>query len=272
MVFVHRGNRQNKETSCVALRFELLRELKPFGFQIGDLCLHGVNLGLLGKERLVVGCIGLRKLCAKPIGLVAQLVELSRKLLLPVPANGRGIDMFVYLSRFGLPLFAEENIVKNTKELSEKKNWIKPFDFPCENYTTVSNSNRDELLHRMSTGVYLFGDGMMTTAASLKYFESVKDDSNSRIIISGHSARGTLANQLLQRDFIIQNDIKASAEHLTIKVHNDFDDVVSLVSMVRPKNVMLFHCQKSGCTALAEKLTEQGINVLTNAGQQYRIN
>lgn len=194
------------------------------------------------------------------------------KLLLPVPANGRGIDMFVYLSRFGLPLFAEENIVKNTKELSEKKKWIKPFDFPYENYTTVSNSNRDELLHRMSTGVYLFGDGMMTTAASLKYFEAVKDDSNSRIIISGHSARGTLANQLLQRDFIIQNDIKASAEHLTIKVHNDFDDVVSLVSMVRPKNVMLFHCQKSGCTALAEKLTEQGINVLTNVGQTYRIN
>ena len=193
------------------------------------------------------------------------------KLLLPVPANGRGIDMFVYLSRFDLPVFVEENIVKNTKELFQQKTWIKPFDLPLENYTVVSNSTRDELLGRMQAGVYLFGDGMMTTAASLKYFEAVKDDSRSRIIISGHSARGTLANQLLQRDFITANDIKASAEQLTIKVHNDFDDVVSLVSTVRPKNVMLFHCKKSGCTDLAEKLIGQRINVLTNVGQQYRI-
>jgi len=194
------------------------------------------------------------------------------KLLLPVPANGRGIDMFVYLSTFDLPLFVEENIVKNTKGLVQQQNWIKPFDFPRENYTVVSGSSRDELLGRMRAGVYLFGDGMMTTAASRKYFEAVRDDSRSRIIISGHSARGTLANQLLQRDFLIQNDIKAAAEQLTIKVHNDFDDVVSLVSTVRPENVMLFHCKRSGCEALAEKLTGQGINVLSNVGQQYQIN
>lgn len=200
-----------------------------------------------------------------------EVTDSGGKLLLPVPANGRGIDMFVYLSTFDLPLFVEENIVKNTKGLVQQQNWIKPFDFPCENYTIVSGSSRDVLLHRMRAGVYLFGDGMMTTAASRKYFEAVRDDSRNRIIISGHSARGTLANQLLQRDFLIQNDIKAAAEQLTIKVHNDFDDVVSLVSTVRPENVMLFHCKRSGCEALAEKLTGLGINVLTNVGQQYQI-
>ncbi len=193
------------------------------------------------------------------------------RLLLPVPANGRGIDMFVYLSRFALPLFVEENIVKNTKELFHQKKWGKPFDMPTEEYTVVSNNSREELLHRMGAGVYLFGDGMMTTAASLKYFEAVRDDSRSKIIISGHSARGTLANQLLQQEFIFRNDIKVSAEQLTIKVHNDFDDVVSLVRTVHPKNVMLFHCNKTGCMALSEKLTGQGIHVLTNVGEQYRI-
>ena len=201
-----------------------------------------------------------------------DVIASGGRLLLPVPANGRGIDMFVYLSRFDLPLFVENSIVKKTKELFQQRKWIKPFDFPCENYTVVSNSSRDELLRRMRAGVYLFGDGMMTTAAALKYFEAVRDDSRSKIIISGHSARGTLANQLLQRDFIIQNDIKASAEQLTIKVHNDFDDVISLVKTVRPKNVMLFHCKKTGCKALAEKLTGQGIHVLTNVGEQYQIN
>lgn len=200
-----------------------------------------------------------------------EVTAAGGKLLLPVPANGRGIDMFVYLSRFDLPLFVEERIVKKTEDLFHKKLWIKPFDLPEKNYSVVNNVNRNDLLKQGPAGVYLFSDGMMTEPTAQRYFETVRDDSSSRIIISGHSARGTLANQLLQKEFLVNNNIKVSAEQLTIKVHNDFDDVVSLVKSVCPKYVMLFHCKRSGCTALAEKLSGQGIIVLLDTGREYPI-
>ena len=185
-----------------------------------------------------------------------QVTAKGGKLLLPVPANGRGIDMFVYLSQFDLPIFIEENIVKNTQALVSKKYWAKDFEVPQENYTIVNNKNRAAILESGQPGVYIFGDGMMTSAAAQQYFEAEKNNSGCQIIISGHSAQGTPANLLLQEEFIRQNNIQASAEQLTIKVHNDYDDVLRLVGQVKPKYIMLFHCKKEACTSLIGKLSE----------------
>ncbi len=200
---------------------------------------------------------------------IARLVTCSGgKLLLPVPVNGRGIDMFVYLSRCGLPLYAESSIVKNTADLAEQKKWCKGFRIPEEKeYTGVTAANRAEVLGGDHCGVYLFGDGMMTGAVSADYFASVRDDCRSRILISGHSAKGTLANQLLSEDFRSRNGIRVSAERLTVKVHNDFDDVLALAEKVCPRYVVLFHSKKADCGALEEKLTAKGISVLCNVGR-----
>ena len=201
-----------------------------------------------------------------------RVVSAGGKLLLPVPVNGRGIDMFVYLSRFDLPLYTESGIVKSTAELSGQDRWIREFAVPsADRYTAVDRENRAEILNGARPGVFLFGDGMMTGPVAAEYFAAVRDDSRSRVIISGHSAKGTLANRLLQEDFILENGIKAKAEHLTIKVHNDADDVLSLAEKVRPGSVMLFHCRKSGCIGLTEMLAEKGIAVTCGVGVTMKI-
>lgn len=189
------------------------------------------------------------------------------KLLLPVPANGRGIDMLVYLSRFGLPLYAENNIIKNTAALAAEHAWIRPFSMPETGFTAVSGANRAELLAPDRPGVFLFGDGMMTSAVSAEYFAAVRDDKRSRVIISGHSAKGTLANRLLSEEFRRENRIQASAEHLTIKVHNDEADVLALTEKVRPGKVMLFHSKASACGSLLDKLSAMGIKALCGVGK-----
>lgn len=197
----------------------------------------------------------------------AELVtEAGGKLLLPVPANGRGIDMFVYLSRFGLPLYAESSIIQNTAELSKQKCWVKPFELPVSGFTAVDKVNRTSVLEDGS-GVYLFGDGMMTSPVSRQYFDAVKTDPRSAVIISGHSAKGTLANQLLDENFRTENGIAVSAEHLTIKVHNDEEDVLNITEKVRPKTVMLFHARGERCTGLTGKLTARGITAVCGVNQ-----
>ena len=190
------------------------------------------------------------------------------KLLLPVPANGRGIDMLVYLSKCGLPLFAESNIVKNAQMLFLQMNWVKLFALREQEFTAVDASDREDVLAPEKAGVFLFGDGMMTSAVSAVYFEAVKADSRSRVLVTGHSAKGTLANSLLDEGFRKENGIEASAEQLTIKVHNDEADVLRLAEHVHPKNVMLFHSKESACTALKEKLEARKIRVICHTGQE----
>ena len=200
-----------------------------------------------------------------------SVFEQQGKLLLPVPANGRGIDMFVYLSRFGLPLYAEENIVRNTADLFRQEKWVKPGGKISGDFITVNKGNRKDVLRKECSGIYLFGDGMMTSAVSAEYFAAVREDSRSRIIISGHSAKGTLANDLLSLDFVREQNIQVSAERLTIKVHNDEQDVLGLVDKVRPEHVMLFHSRKSACETLIKTLDNKGIETVCDVLRALNI-
>lgn len=200
-----------------------------------------------------------------------QTVSDGGKLLLPVPANGRGIDMFVYLSRFGLKLFAESGIVKNAEELTKERAWIRPFEMPLTGFTVVTGENRDEVLGADQSGVYLFGDGMMTSAVSAEYFAAVREDARSRVIISGHSARGTLANRLLDENFRQENGIRAAAERLTVKVHNDEADVLALTESVCPQGVMLFHSRAEACKSLCKKLSEMGIRTVCAVDEPLEV-
>ena len=200
-----------------------------------------------------------------------RVIANGGKLLLPVPANGRGIDMFVFLCRHRLPLYAESNIIQNTAALSPQQRWVKPFDFPVSGFTAVDKTSRETALGAGISGVYLFGDGMMTSPASRQYFEAVKSDPRSCIIISGHTAKGTLGNSLLNADFRQQNGIRASAERLTIKVHNDEDDVLKIAEKVCPKYMMLFHAPKDHCEKLTETLNARGITTVCGTGQALTV-
>ena len=208
----------------------------------------------------------------------ARLLETARRvtanggrLLLPVPVNGRGIDMLVYLSRFGLPLYAEKNIIKNTALLAEAKDWIRPFEMPEAGFTPVSDANRSALLASGAPGIFLFGDGMLTSDISAEYLAGVLPDPRSEVIISGHSAKGTPASDLQSEDFRKEYGVLAAVSRLTIKVHNDEADVLSLVSRVRPEKVMLFHSRADACTGLADKLTAQGIPAVCALGQPLTV-
>ena len=191
-----------------------------------------------------------------------QLADIARntrgRLLLPVPANGRGIDMFEYLKGRIDNLYVEKNILNNSEKLFEKTAWLKDFRRNDGSYTVVT----DEIRNSDISGTYLFGDGMMTTEIAHTYFNTVKDDPDSRVIITGHSAKGTLANNLLNNDYIKEYDIKLQASRLTIKVHLDEADVLKAIEQVKPEKVMLFHSQKKNCASLMKELKKRKIDAV----------
>lgn len=246
----------------------------------GDLCFDSLLLEadplpqadiLIIDSAYASSVLDQKKQYEKLFEIAKQVTAAGGKLLLPVPANGRGIDMFIYLSRLKLPLFAESNIIKNAADLSQQQNWIKAFDLPVSGFTSVDKTNRETLLKPGISGVFLFGDGMMTGSVARQYFEAVRADSNSAVIISGHSAKGTLANRLLNEDFRIRNGIAASVQRLTIKVHNDENDVLKIVEKVHPEYVMLFHANEEKCSGLTEKLNKCRITAVCGVNQTLTI-
>ncbi len=181
-------------------------------------------------------------------------------LLLPVPANGRGIDMYLYLKKQGLNILVDAAVIRNTVDLRRQTEWVKESDLwsDCEDVVTVTGK---EPVRPEVPSVIIVPDGMMTTAKAQGYYELLRNDSKSRIVITGHSARGTLADSIQIEDYRKENNILAGVEKLTIKVHPDEDDVVDLVRKTKPEKVMLFHAKEKNCTELKKKLREKGKEV-----------
>ncbi|MBR0230436.1 MAG: hypothetical protein IJL94_03510, partial [Erysipelotrichaceae bacterium] len=188
-------------------------------------------------------------------------------LLLPVPANGRGIDMYLYLLKQGLNILADASVIKNTEKLKKETAWIRETDLWKSKDEDVKVIGEQNIIPDKPS-VILVSDGMMTTARSKAYYELIKDDKNSLIVITGHSAKGTLANSLQDKDYRRNNRIAVKVGNLTIKVHLDERDVIKTVKHTKPGKVVLFHAKKENCRGLREKLAEMKIETLCSTEEK----
>ena len=195
---------------------------------------------------------------------LARLAEKTLKnkghLLLPVPANGRGIDMYLYLEKLGHNMIVDSSVINNAHKLKEQTAWIRDTDLWKENneHTSIITG---EIIKPAEPSVIIVPDGMMTTARSISYFELLRDEPNSLVVITGHSAKGTLANSIQDDDYCQENGIKVRVENLTIKVHPDEKDVVDTVKKAHPEAVMLFHARQEKCGRLKRKLVCQKVDI-----------
>lgn len=185
--------------------------------------------------------------------------------LLPLPPKGRSSDILHYLLTHltSTTLFIESEILSCYTELLNKSDWVKKRenDIPSENLTinVISNSIQRESALKNRNAVYLAADGMLTTEESRYCYEQIKNDPNSKVIITGHVARGTIANHILDNDYRRQNKIKCRVEKIVFKAHLDDRDVLCLNQSVKAKNILFFHAQKDRHAPLIEKLKEQNI-------------
>ncbi|MDR2477880.1 MAG: MBL fold metallo-hydrolase, partial [Treponema sp.] len=154
---------------------------------------------------------------------IGETLSRGGMLLLPLPPAGRGSDLYAYLSTHaaGLPLFVEQNIIDNYQELTGKTGWIKPGGpvQPKTRVVPVANQTQRETALASGTGIYLAGDGMLSTADSQCCFELLKGKKENKIIITGHAAEGTIAAGILNPVFRVEQGVSCETEKIIFKAH-----------------------------------------------------
>lgn len=185
--------------------------------------------------------------------------------LLPLPPKGRSSDILYYLLTHltDTTLHIELEILNCCTELINKSDWVQNSQrgHLSESLTinVIINSAQRENALKNRNAVYLAADGMLTTKESRYCYEQIKNDSNSKVIISGHVAKGTVANNILDSDYRSQNNVKCQVDKIIFKAHLDDNDVLWLNQSVKAKNILFFHAPKDQHTPLIEKLKEQNI-------------
>lgn len=205
------------------------------------------------------------------LALAQKTLAAGGKFLLPVPAKGRGIDLLELLSTSGMPIFAEESVLKSARSLSRAEAWLRrPLDIQWINVRAVNGENRNAVVNVPRGAIYLFPDGMMTSPSALFYYDRFKGEEANRIVITGHTSKGTVGSMIFQPEYRRENQVCIQAEQCTVKVHLDCQDALKLSEHLCPKRVMLFHSDCKDCQALSNLLAQRNIEVFCTPSNSMR--
>lgn len=185
--------------------------------------------------------------------------------LLPVPSNGRGVDLFLYLLEQKVPLIVDKSILKSFYTLKGKTEWIS--ESPLWNAKGSYREAQDGVSENLEGYAVLCPDGMMTSRVSAQYFEKIKDDSKNKIIISGNVAAGSLGRMISDPEYRRKESIMVEVESTTIKVHPDREDIQSLITRTKPSAVMLFHAKTEDCGFLSAWIENRNIRLVCAVSQ-----
>jgi len=224
--------------------------LKPFllAADIPPSCDGAIlNCGYAGKRYDSV------KQCTELRRYIAQTLSIGGMVLLPVPPVGRGSDLYAYLAHNleDVPLYVEQKVLDCYAELLTKKEWLKqealaPLEIKARVIPVKTDTQRKEVC-ASATGVYLAGDGMLSTPDSRFCYEWVKGRPESLIIITGHAADGTIAAGVQDPSFRDMENVCCKIEKIIFKAHLDDSDAMTVQDHLKAKNVILFHAEKEKC-------------------------
>lgn len=197
-----------------------------------------------------------------------QTLAAGGKVLLPVPAKGRGIDITLYLDKHLPPfkIYAEEAVIKSLKSLASQTAWLRDDFSPAlsPRVTVLSTDEaRDEARRAKGPAVYITPDGMMSTPLSNAYFDAFKADPLNKVIITGHAAKGTTGAGVLDPAFREAEGIKAAGERVIIKVHLDDDDIETLCRRTGAGKILLFHSDTPATEGIKRRLHELSAEAYT---------
>lgn len=190
----------------------------------------------------------------KLYALEKEVQEHHSKVLYPVPANGRGIDIALYLASKGCNISTDSTIINNAVKLYENKKWIKESAL-WEYLGKLQDYGID-----FQSSV-IVPDGMLTSSKSIAAFDLIKENSNCKTVITGHAANGTIASSIFDKTWRDENGVHVESLQITIKVHPDKSNVIQICKTTKPRKVMLFHSNYNETVSLIEELQNMGYEV-----------
>ena len=187
--------------------------------------------------------------------------------LLPIPPKVRGIDITLFLDENldNANIYVEKAVIDSMNKLIQNTQWIKNglSNDLSSNVVIVSNPEERKAALNANQGIYITGDGMITTDVSMVYYESIKQSTLNKIVITGHAANGTIGAGVLDEEFCLKNNVKSSADKIIFKVHLDDDDIFQLCKHINASKIVLFHADKENNKDIAERLQKENIEVKT---------
>lgn len=203
------------------------------------------------------------------------------KVLIPVPAVGRAQEIMLVLDRemregrlMESPIYIEGMISEASavhmsyahylgydvrKSVSQG---INPFQ--SEYFTVVNGpSSRADVLNDESPSIIMATSGMLEGGPSVEYFKEIAPSDDNRIMFVSYQINGTLGRRVLDGTM---NEVSMLDRNGKLKVipvrcetnridgfsgHSDFNQILSFVSRVKPKRVLVNHGERSKSESIA---------------------
>jgi len=203
------------------------------------------------------------------------------KVLIPVPAVGRAQEIMLVLDKemregrlMECPIYIEGMISEASavhmsyahylgydvrKSVSQGTN-----PFKSEYFTVVSGpGNRADILNDEAPSIIMATSGMLEGGPSVEYFKEIAPQKGNRIMFVSYQINGTLGRRVLDG---AMNEVSMLDKNGKLKVvpvkcetnridgfsgHSDFNQIMSFVSRVKPKRVLVNHGEKSKSESVA---------------------
>jgi KH/beta-lactamase-domain protein len=197
------------------------------------------------------------------------------KVLIPVPAVGRAQEIMLVLDKemkdgrlIESPIYIEGMISEASAIHMSYAHYlgqdvrrsvshgINPFQ---SEYFTVVNGwgKRDEVLKDQNPAIIMATSGMLEGGPSVEYFKEIATKENNKMIFVSYQINGTLGRRMLDGN---TNEVSMMDKNGKVKViplkcktqkidgfsgHSDFNQILSFVSRIKPKRVLVNHGERS---------------------------
>ena len=206
------------------------------------------------------------------------------KVLIPVPAVGRAQEIMLVIDRemregrlMESPIYIEGMISEASavhmsyahylgydvrKSVSHGSN-----PFQSEYFTVVSGpGKRADVLNDPDPSIIMATSGMLEGGPSVEYFKEIAPSDKNRIMFVSYQINGTLGRRVLDGTM---NEVSMLDKNGKLKVipvrsetnridgfsgHSDFNQIMSFVSRVKPKRVLVNHGERSKSESVASAL------------------
>ena len=197
------------------------------------------------------------------------------KVLIPVPAVGRAQEIMLVLDKemkegrlIEAPIYIEGMISEASAIHMSYAHYlgqdvrrsvshgINPFQ---SEYFTVVNGwgKRDEVLKDQNPAIIMATSGMLEGGPSVEYFKEIATKENNKMIFVSYQINGTLGRRMLDGN---TNEVSMMDKNGKVKViplkcktqkidgfsgHSDFNQILSFVSRIKPKRVLVNHGERT---------------------------
>lgn len=171
--------------------------------------------------------------------------------LVPVFSVGRSQEILLLLSRIprNIPIYLDGMARKLTKMFTESQDpYIKNKELLQEMYNRVHIINKPQErkeIARKKGIIIVSTSGMVQGGPVVTYAENMIHDKENFIILTGYQAKGTTGRSLFEDHLLYRHghrfQVKAHVRKYDFSAHYGQDSIHSLITAVKPKNLILQH-------------------------------